>query len=153
MPPEHHAAHILVVNHAPAILDLQRELLGEEGYRVTTLLRPDQTIDTIVAAEPDLIILDYMWPQSDNEWTLLNLLRIDRRARHIPVIVCSAAVRHVQEMEGHLRSMAIRVVFKLFDIDHLIAEVKAALEAAPTEDPRPSASDQLGQEGHGADGQ
>jgi CheY-like chemotaxis protein len=127
MLPNGQTPHILVVNHAPEILDLMRELLGEAGYRVSTLTRPDQDIDSIVAIAPELIIIDYMWSSSDNEWTLLNLLTIDRRTRDIPVIVCTAAVHHVYEVSGHLQKIGVRVVFKPFNIDHLLGVVANAL--------------------------
>jgi CheY-like chemotaxis protein len=122
------APHILVANHAPEILELMRELLSEAGYRVSTVPRDGQNLDSIVAMEPSLIIIDYMWPSSDNEWTLLNLLRIDRRTREIPVILCTSAVRHVQEMSHHLQRVGVRVVFKPFNIDDLLKQVAEALE-------------------------
>lgn len=122
------APHILVANHAPEILELMRELLNEEGYRVSTVPRDGQNLDSIVALAPSLIVIDYMWPSSDNEWTLLNLLRIDRRTREIPVILCTSAVRHVQEMSHHLQRVGVRVVFKPFDIDELLKQVAEALE-------------------------
>jgi two-component system, OmpR family, phosphate regulon response regulator PhoB len=132
------APHILVVNHAPEILDLMRDLLEEEGCRVTTQLRTEQDIDTIAEVAPDLIVIDYMWPNSDNEWTLLNLLRIHRRTGHIPVIVCTAAVAQVGPMQDHLLTVGVRVVLKPFDIDHLVAEVRNALEPATRQQPRPT---------------
>ena len=137
MPPDRQAHHILVVNHAAEILELIRELLEEEGFRVTTGPRAGQDLDSISTLQPDLIVIDYMWPQSDNEWTLLNMLRIDRRTRHIPVIVCTAAVRQVRDMQEHLDSLGIRVVFKPFDIDDLIAEVRDALETIDPSEPAP----------------
>jgi CheY-like chemotaxis protein len=136
MQPDHQAPHILVSNHAPEILALLRELLAEEGYRVTARPRSSLTLDTIVGLNPDLIVIDYMWPQSDNEWTLLNLLRIDRRTRSIPVILCTSAVRHVREMEEHLRSLGIRVVYKPFNIDELVGEVADALTGTGSQDAR-----------------
>ena len=123
--------HILVVNHAPEIIALMQELLDDAGYHVSTMLRDGQSIDTIVAVAPDLIIIDYMWPGSDDEWTLLNLLTIDRRTRHIPVIVCTAAVRQVRNMEDHLCSIGVRVVYKPFDIDHLLGVVREVLSSEP----------------------
>lgn len=122
------APHILVTNHAPDILELMRDLLTEEGYRVTIASRGEQTLDSIAAIAPDLIVIDYMWPSSDNEWTLLNLLRIDPRTRDIPCILCTGAVAQVRGMEDHLRSMGIRVIYKPFDIEALAGAVRVALE-------------------------
>jgi CheY-like chemotaxis protein len=128
MHPDGQAPHILVTNHAPEILELMRELLTDEGYRVTVASRGDQTLDSIAAIAPDLIVIDYMWPSSDNEWTLLNLLRMDPRTRSIPCILCTGAVAQVRGMEDHLHSMGIRVVYKPFDIAVLVGEVQTALD-------------------------
>lgn len=127
MHPNNTAPHILVANHAPEILELVRELLEAEGFRVTTQPREGQHIDRIAELAPDLIIIDYMWPQSDNEWTLLNLLTIDRRTHHIPVVLCTGAVTEARDMEEHLLSIGVRVVLKPFDIDHLISVVRESL--------------------------
>ncbi len=131
MHPDGQARHVLVVNHAPEILELMRELLADEGYHVSTLARAGQDIDTIASLKPHLIIIDYMWPSSDNEWVLLNLLTIDRRTRDIPVILCTAAVAQVQPMEEHLLRLGICVVLKPFDIDELLEVVRGALAGKP----------------------
>ena len=135
------APHILVVNHAPEILELMRDLLTGEGYRVTVASRDTQTLDSIAAIAPDLIVIDYMWPSSDNEWTLLNLLRIDPRTRSIPCILCTGAVVQVRGMEDHLRTMGIRVIYKPFDIAALVGEVGAALDEVVAPDRRAAAPD------------
>jgi CheY-like chemotaxis protein len=123
--------HIVVADHTAAILALMRELLEEAGYRATTVDRTGQDLETILALGPDLIILDYMWPSADNEWVLLNLLRLDPRTRHIPMILCTGAVRQVQPMMARLEQLDVRVVLKPFDIDALLAVVGAALVATP----------------------
>jgi DNA-binding response OmpR family regulator len=125
-----HQSHILVVNHAAEILDLMRELLEREGYQVSTLPVTEQDLDRIVELDPDLIVIDYMWPSSGNEWTLLNLLTIDPRTVAIPVIVCTAAIRQVEEMRGHLERMGIRVVHKPFNISDLLAVITTSLDEA-----------------------
>lgn len=141
MHPDGQAPHILVTNHSPEILELMRDLLTGEGYRVTIASRDAQTLDTIAAIGPDLIVIDYMWPSSDNEWTLLNLLRIDPRTRSIPCILCTGALAQVRGMEDHLRAMGIRVVYKPFDIGVLVGEVRAALNEAAAPDTRAVAPD------------
>ena len=49
---------------------------------------------------------------------------MDRETRSIPVIICTAAVKTVSELQSHLDAMGIKVVLKPFDIDHLIEVVK-----------------------------
>lgn len=56
------------------------------------------------------------------------MLKMQRSSASIPVIVCTAALDMVREQEGYLVSQGVHVVFKPFDIDHLMANVKQLLE-------------------------
>ena len=123
-------SHILVINHAPEILALMRELLEGAGHQVTTLPAAEEDVQRIVELAPDLIVIDYMWSSSGNEWTLLNLLTMDPRTHAIPVIVCTAAIRHVEEMRGHLEGIGVRVVHKPFNINDLLAVIATTLNEA-----------------------
>lgn len=120
--------HILCVNHTPEILDLLRTLLESEGYRVSTHTIAERDLDNIVALAPDLITIDYMWAESDSEWTYLTMLRMDPRTRDIPIILCTGAISHAVEMESHLAALGVRVVFKPFDIDVLLDAVQQSLD-------------------------
>jgi len=119
--------HILCIDHAPEVFALQQALLEEEGFRVTTQSTLDKDLEAIAQLGPDAIIIDYMWRQSDNEWVFLTLLTMDPRTRHLPVILCTAAVREARELQEHLNELGIRVVLKPFDIDHLVRVVHDAI--------------------------
>jgi two-component system, OmpR family, response regulator VicR len=125
--------HIVCINHSPEVLDLLQELLEGDGYRVTTRSHTDKDLDAIVALAPDLITLDYMWSSVDDDWTFLQLLRLDRRTAQIPLLLCTGAVREVEALGSHLREMGVAVVFKPFDIDQLLQAVQETLarEVAP----------------------
>jgi CheY-like chemotaxis protein len=79
---------------------------------------------------PDLIVLDYIIGREDLGWQFLQLLKLDRATRDVPVIICTGAVRQVQEMEAQLDKMGVAVVLKPFDIDHLIGVINKVLAAA-----------------------
>ena len=121
--------HILCINHSPEILALMKDLLEDEGFRVTTHSRLDKDLDKIAQLAPDVIIIDYMWTSSDDEWVFLTMLTINPRTQHIPLILCTAAVQQARDLQEHLFEMGIRVVLKPFDIDHLARVVHEALEA------------------------
>lgn len=126
--------HILAVDNDEAVLGLFRDLLTDEGYRVTTQVYLDHDLSKIADLAPDLIILDYMWPEEDSGWTLLQLLRMNPETEGIPIILCTGAVREVAALQDHLDSMGIRVILKPFNIDQLvdvIAEVLATAAANP----------------------
>ena len=130
--------HVYVVNDTPAILDLFRHLLEGEGYRVTldtfNPLALEDKLAEIKRAAPDLLVLDFIFGGEAIGWQLLQLMKMDREARTIPVIVCTAAVRQAEELQPHLAELGVTVVLKPFDIDHLLAEVAKVLgrpEGAP----------------------
>jgi hypothetical protein len=51
------------------------------------------------------------------------MLKMDRETRDIPVVVCTAAIKLVADLQPHLGAMGVGVVLKPFDIDHLLAEI------------------------------
>ncbi len=123
--------HILVVNDTQEILDLLADLLEEEGYRVTTsLARLD--LDKIKALAPDLIIQDLLFEGTQEEgWKFLTLVRLDPALARIPLILCTAAVRTINEpvMAEQLDRLGVSVVLKPFLIEDLLSAITAALTA------------------------
>jgi CheY-like chemotaxis protein len=123
--------HIFVINDTAAILELFTVLLEDEGYRVTTdgfsvELLP--MLERIRLEKPELVILDFVISDEGKGWQFLQLLKMDRETRDIPVIVCTAAAKLVEELQMHLAQMGVGVVLKPFDIDHLLAEVRKVWE-------------------------
>lgn len=121
-------SRILVVNDTQEILELFRVLLEEEGYEVVLAGFPIQQIGDVERINPDLIILDFVFGDKKSGWQMLQMLKMQRSTATIPVIVCTAALDMVREQEGYLVSQGVHVVFKPFDIDHLLSGVKQALE-------------------------
>ena len=114
--------HILVINDTQEILDLMQELLEEEGYRVTTSLAL-LDIDKVRALAPNIIVQDLLFEGTQElGWKFLTLVRLDPQLAHIPLVLCTAAVRTVNdpEMAEQLDRQGIRVVLKPFTIDDLL---------------------------------
>ena len=122
-----HRPHVLAINNDQAVLALYRDLLEDEGYRVSTQTYVDHDLAKIAAVKPDLIVVDYMWADEDASWTLLQLLRMDPGTAGIPVVLCTGAVREVEALQAHLAEMGVRVVLKPFNIDRLVEVVAEAL--------------------------
>jgi CheY-like chemotaxis protein len=122
--------HILVVNDTVSILELFTVLLEDEGYRVSTdgfSVELSAMLARIREMQPDLVVLDLVIMEEGKGWQMLQLLRMDRETRDIPVIVCTAASRLVDELQTHLDTMKVSVVLKPFDIDHLLTVVSKCL--------------------------
>ena len=118
--------HILVVNDTVEILELFREILEEEGYQVSLYSFAFRDLDEIKRDRPDLIILDFIIGGEDHGWQLLQKLKLDRDTADIPIVVCTAALQLVRDLEGHLLEKGVGVVLKPFDIDDLLLEVDNA---------------------------
>jgi CheY-like chemotaxis protein len=125
--------HILVINDTVAILDLFRTLLEEEGYRVSTDdFSSDMLsmLNRVKTDRPDLIVLDFIVGDEGKGWQFLQMLKMDRATRDIPVVVCTAAAKLVKELQAHLDVMGVAVVLKPFDIDIVLAEIARKLHPA-----------------------
>jgi len=121
-------SRILVVNDTQEILELFRMLLeGEEGYDVVLSGFPIQQVKEIEHIKPDLIILDLVLGDEKTGMQMLQMLKMQRSTAAIPVLVCTAALQIVREQEGYLVSQGVHVVYKPFEIDDLMANVKQLL--------------------------
>lgn len=135
--------HILVVNDTQEILELFMAILHEEaGYDVTVSSYQPQMLEYVKTLKPDLIISDHVFGEEKIGWQFMQRLKMDRETMHIPVIVCSGAVRELKEMEGYLMSKNIGVLFKPFDVDELLLMVQRKLKES--EDPHVHVPDTSG---------
>ena len=125
---------VLVINDTAAILELFTALLEGEGYRVSTdafTIEMLPMLERVKSLSPDAIVLDFVIGDEGKGWQFLQLLHMDRETAGIPIVVCSAAVKLIEDLHTHLDTMGVRVVLKPFDIDVLLSELRRALDAAP----------------------
>ncbi len=125
------ARHILVINDSPDILNLFTELLTDEGYRVTTdtfTVEMSILYDHITQIQPDLIILDMIIGREDLGWQLTQMLKMSPKTDGIPLILCTGAVKQVEQLATHLNNLAIGVVLKPFVIDRLLEVIDRTWE-------------------------
>lgn len=118
----------MVINDATEILDLLREILESEGFDVVTYSYALRDLNDVKEVRPDLIILDYLIGAEDFGWQFLQKLHLDPETARIPVVICTAAVSIVRELEGHLHAKGVGIVLKPFDIDDLLNEIQATLQ-------------------------
>jgi len=127
------AKHIMVINDTQEILDLFREILqGEGGYEVTLCGMKPHMLDDIKLVKPDLLISDHVFGEEKLGWQLVQRLKMDRETAKIPIIVCSAAVKDLKEMEGYLTEKNIGILLKPFDVDELLSLVASKLTDSPS---------------------
>jgi two-component system nitrogen regulation response regulator NtrX len=123
------APHVLLVDDAPEIRELLREVLEEEGYRVTSA-GSVQHVDAIRELAPDLIVHDLLFAESRPAgWTFLQALRQDPQVGQLPVILCTADGRiHTDPAWAQqVQRLELRVVTKPFDLTDFLVLVETAL--------------------------
>jgi CheY-like chemotaxis protein len=118
--------HVLALNDFPAVLAFFRDLLEEEGYRVSTqtIAAPDLT--AIGQLAPDMIVLDAMW-LTPPEWDLLQRLAAEPRTHAIPVVLCTIPVLRTSTLQARLDGLTVQVVNKPYTLDDLLLTVVASL--------------------------
>ena len=126
---------ILVVDDKSSVRQLLREYLTEIGYEVVPAGDGRQAIYAARHSNPDLILLDIMMPEMDG----YEFLRQYRREKDTPVIVITAREEESDAVLG-LELGADDYVTKPFDLDVLLARIKAVLRRSGGErEPPPAA--------------
>ncbi len=121
------AAHIHVINDDEDILDLYRTLLEDAGYEVTTSKFAFEHPSDVERLAPDLVILDIKFGAQPLGWRMLQKLRMYTPTARLPLVVATAAINEAREQEEYLLSRGIGVVYKPFDIDDFLEDVRLAL--------------------------
>ena len=120
---------ILVINDSPEFLALMRDFLTDEGYTAELHASGNGVLEHVHAVSPALIVLDLVLGEVDG-WVVLAQLRADERARHIPVILCTAASERARRHDEQLAQANVQVLEKPFDLDHMLAMI-VELTATP----------------------
>jgi CheY-like chemotaxis protein len=112
---------VTVVNDHPEFLNLMVEFLTDEGYDVTPIPKHQGAFEQIKADLPDIIVCDLLFDNTPAGWALLDMLYLDPVTRAVPVILCTAATRQVQEIAPSLAGKGILWLEKPFELESLLA--------------------------------
>jgi PAS domain S-box-containing protein len=80
---------VLIVNDDPSALDLFKDLLEPEGYKVFTALSAQRALEITSTLRTDIIVCDVVMPQMDG-MELCRKLKRDPRTSATPVLLVSA---------------------------------------------------------------
>ncbi|MCL4508895.1 MAG: response regulator transcription factor [Chloroflexi bacterium] len=119
---------VLIVDDDAVIVQMMTQILQEEGFAVVTALEPLRVYDAAKRERPNVILLDIMMPYLDG-WDELQLLRIDPETESIPVVFVTAKHGEFDNLPLEKRTQFFDYLYKPFEIDELIAKVRAALSA------------------------
>ncbi|MBU1355565.1 MAG: response regulator [Candidatus Edwardsbacteria bacterium] len=115
---------ILVADDEANIRLLLEEVLGEEGYQVTTAATGREALRKILKEEFDLLIFDIKMPEMNG---LEVVEKIRELKKNTPVIICSA-YKHLQDDYVVGTSGITAYITKPVNLAELKEKVKAALE-------------------------
>ena len=126
-------ARITVVNDTPDFLDLVHDILEGDRYD-TTLIDGDRedALALIRESRPDLLMIDLRLSHDGLEgWDIAQEVRRDPVFAGIPVLVCSADMVAMEELEGQLSATrGVATLRKPFGVDELVEAIERLLRAA-----------------------
>ena len=120
------AKRILVVDDDENILSLERTILEQKGFDVTTAGGGAEALKIIGDHDFDLVLLDVMMPEIDG-FTVCRRIKEEPRTKEIPVIFLTAKGGGEALAEG-FESGAIMYINKPFTANKLLTIVNTMLE-------------------------
>ena len=103
-----------------------RSRLEFEGFGVTTAADGREALQRIIHEKPDLILLDIMMPTM-NGYQVCRELKGNAETSSIPILMLTAKSQESDKFWGK-EAGADAYVTKPFDMDELIAEMRALLD-------------------------
>jgi two-component system KDP operon response regulator KdpE len=124
---------VLVVDDEPQILRALRVNLAARSYDVVTASTGRQALDAAARHHPDLVVLDLGLPDMDG----VEVVRGLRGWTEVPIIILSGRSESRAKVQA-LDAGADDYVTKPFNVDELLARVRAVARRTTTTDETPS---------------
>ena len=118
---------ILVVDDDENILNLEKTILEQKGFSVTTAGGGGEALRVLAEEGFDLILLDVMMPEVDG-FTVCRKIKEDARLKDVPVIFLTAKGGGEALAEG-FESGAVMYINKPFTANKLLTIVNTMLES------------------------
>ena len=118
-------ASVLVVEDEPSIQELVAVNLVRHGHEVKRAANAEEAYRAVAQALPDVILLDWMLPDSPGP-AITRRLRSDPRTREVPIIMLTARAGEDDKVAG-LEAGADDYITKPFSPRELEARIQAVL--------------------------
>ncbi len=125
VPPDLHAATILIIDDTPANVGIVVEHLEDHGFRVSIAQEGEEGLARAEFVQPDIILLDVMMPGIDGFETCRRLKASDT-TRDIPVIFMTALADTHDKITG-FSAGGVDYITKPFQIEEVLARVTTHL--------------------------
>ncbi|MEV4112857.1 response regulator transcription factor [Nonomuraea sp. NPDC049695] len=132
-------ARLLVVDDEPALREALQSSLEFEGYKVVTANDGQAALEALAQESYDAVLLDVMMPRLDG---LTACRRLRASGNHIPVLMLTARDAVGDRVSG-LDAGADDYLVKPFELDELLARVRALLRRGALAVPTPDGGDAL----------
>jgi len=128
---------IVIVEDETDIREMLAELLISEGFRASSAADGIEGLNLIAKSEPDLVILDLGLPKMSGESVCLELRK---KYPQLPIIILTARDTSLDVIHG-FQLGADDYIAKPFNMDELLARVKARLRSTNHEDEKLTVGD------------
>lgn len=128
--------NVLIVDDEPAVLEVCRDILEEEGWTVDTARDGPAALETATRRRPDAVVLDIAMPGMDGFAVAESLLARDETAT-VPVIFLTVRSNFDDQLRGY-EAGGIEYITKPFVAEHFVSLVRRAT-ARKSERPEVSA--------------
>jgi DNA-binding response OmpR family regulator len=119
----------MVINNSNDILAMFRKILESNDCEVFLQLFLNSDLRDVRRIQPDLIILDYYVGREGVGWEFLQLLKMEDATSAVPVLICTTAIKLVQEIAPYLATKRVSVLRKPFESRDLVNAVQASLQS------------------------
>ncbi|MBE9065277.1 response regulator [Leptolyngbya cf. ectocarpi LEGE 11479] len=119
---------IVCIDDSPAMLDTLRKYLEADGFDVATVENPMESMSTLFAMKPDMILMDVSMP-GINGRRLCEILRRSSAFKDLPIIIVSSNTNVLDKVKAE-SSGATDYLQKPFSKVDLLAMIKAHLKVA-----------------------
>lgn len=120
---------IAVINDDNVFLELMTDIFVGEGYEVVIGLLAANAHALIARTRPNIVLLDVRMETPDAGLALLYVLHADSETTAIPVLLCSADARFLQQHQAEVRALGAATLAKPFDLNDLLVTVAELIEA------------------------
>lgn len=118
---------VAVIDDDTELLSLMQEVLDDEGYDVDLMRGFQDAHAHVRATQPDVVICDLVIKNEERGWGIIEMLTLDPKTTGIPLIVCSAAIRSLEEHREVLERQGIKSIPKPFDLPSLLAAIRESI--------------------------
>jgi CheY-like chemotaxis protein len=119
---------ILHVDDEPQIRELFREVLLDEGHRVTSVASASEALKALDGETPDLIISDFHLADSDG----LGLIRAAKaKAPNTPVVLLTGALIDTRVADMAMGDLVESCLSKTSPLNQILTEIARVLGRAP----------------------